>query len=285
MVKDALGREMVVPASPGRIVSLTPGVTEMLFAIGLDKQIVGVTRYCNYPPQAKTRVKVGGYYDPSLEKIVALQPDLVVMSADGYSQPVVDKLIQMNIACFVVKPRKVAEIVETMQVLANITGMEKQAKPLLVGFAQRLVAIEEAVAAIPGEQRKRVFYALGARDLWTTGGNTFVHDLIERSGTVNIAARSDKNWYQFSPETLIVANPDFILTGRGVDQKHRDVLEEWELRKALPAIAQGRLCTVDNDSLSRPGPRAFGVLEQLVQAFYLIELNTRRTDQETLQDD
>ncbi len=270
--KDALQQEITIEYPPKRLVSLSPGVTEMLFAIGLDKQIVGVTRYCNYPPKARRRVKVGGYYDPSLEKIVALEPDLVIMAADGYNKPAADKLTEMGLACFVVNPRSVPGIIRTMELLARITGIETLAVPRITKLKDRWVAVENVVKMIPRERRVRVFYGLDARDLWTTGDKTFLNDLIQRAGGVNIAAEEREGWYQFSMEKLVLVNPDYILTGRSANQKRKAVLEEWAIRKSIPAVAAGRILTVDNDSLSRPGPRSIDVLEQLLLQFYNIDL-------------
>jgi len=252
---------------PKRIISIAPSITEILFAIGLDEEIVGVTEYCDYPPKAKKKTKVGGYYTPSFEVIVSLKPDLVVAAADGPNEAHIDKLNKLDVPCFVVKPRTIDEIIEAMNTLVEVTGKEATAKEAIDELKDRIDQVDKRVESIPIEKRLKVFYALDHTDLYTTGKNTFANDLIVRAGGINIAGGSN-GWFKYSLESLILKNPDVIITGRTKEQKHEEILAMWQKYKMLPAAADKRIYTIDGDWLSRPGPRAIDALEKMFEFLY-----------------
>jgi len=266
--KDFLNREVTINFPPKRIVSLTPGVTEMLFAIGLDKEIVGVTEFCDYPEKAKKKRKVGGYYKPSLELIVSLNSHLVVAAADGQNKLHIDKLANLGVRCFVVKPKTLDEILSTMKTLAVVTGKEEAAKKALLKMKKRVAQVDKNVMPIPMEKRPKVFYALDHANLWTTGKGTFVDDMIKRAGGINIA-KDKKGWYKYNLEALILNQPDVIIVGRGKKQKDEEVLNNWRKYQTLRAVRENRVYTMDGDILNRPGPRAIDALEKLVKLFHL----------------
>jgi len=137
---DAMQRQVKVPKSVKRIVSLAPNVTEMLFAIGLDEEIVGVTRFCNYPPAARNKHQIGGYYDPNIEVILSLTPDLIVATPDGYSKERVEKLNQTGVSVFIVNPENIDEVFESMSLLGKVTGKEKIAKQVVEKLCSRVKA-------------------------------------------------------------------------------------------------------------------------------------------------
>jgi len=265
--KDFLNRKVTINYPPKRIISLAPSITEILFAIGLDEEIIGVTKFCDYPPKAKGKTKVGGYYNPSLEMIVSLKPDLVVAAADGPNESHIKKLANLDIPFFVIKPRTVDEIIEAMNTLAEVTGKEATAKKTIAKIKERVDQIDKQVKSIPIEKRLKVFYALDHTDLYTTGKNTFANDLIVRAGGINIASDSN-GWFKYSLESLVLKNPDIIITGRMEKQKHEDIVAMWQKYKMLPAVADNRIYTIDNNWLSRPGPRAIDALEKMVELLY-----------------
>ena len=134
---DAMQRQVTVSRPVKRIISMAPNVTEILFAIGLDEEIVGVTNFCNYPDAAQGKPKIGGYYDPNIEVILSLTPDLIVATPDGYSKERLQKLEQSGISVFVVNPEKIDEILETMLLLGKVTGKDDEAKQVVAGLRAR----------------------------------------------------------------------------------------------------------------------------------------------------
>ncbi|MFQ6043825.1 MAG: ABC transporter substrate-binding protein, partial [Candidatus Poribacteria bacterium] len=204
--RDFLNREVTINYPPKRVISIAPNITEILFAIGLDEEIVGVTEFCDYPPEAKEKTKVGGYYNPSLEMIVSLKPDLVVAAADGPNEAHIAKLANLDVPCFVIKPRTIDEIIEAMNTLAEVTGKKDTAKKTIAKIKERVDEVDRRVKSIPMEKRLKVFYALDHAELWTTGKNTFVNDLIVRAGGINIAGESN-GWFKYSLESLVLKKP------------------------------------------------------------------------------
>jgi len=265
--KDILNRNVTINYPPKRVISIAPSITETLFAIGLDEEIVGVTEYCDYPPKAREKVKIGGYYTPSFEVIVSLKPDLVVAIADGPNEAHIEKFNKLDIPCFVVKPKTVNEIIETMDILAQVTGKKAIAKETIDNIKQRVKKIDKLVEDVPMKERLKVFYGLDHTDLYTTGKNTFANDLIVRAGGINIAADST-GWFKYSLESLVLKNPDVIVTGKSGNETHEDIAGMWKKYKMLPAVAKNRICTVEGNWLNRPGPRAIDALEKIVEFLY-----------------
>jgi len=266
--KDFLNREITINYPPKRIVSLAPSVTEMLFAIGLDKEIVGVTRHCNYPPKAKKIKKIGDFWNPSIELITGLKPDLVVTPAAGHNKPKIDKLTSLGIKCFVVNPQKINQLLKTMDVLSEVTGKQKVGKKKVNELKKRVRHIDKKVKKIPTKMRKKVFYALDERNLWTAGDGTFIDDLIKRAGGINIA-EGKKGWYRYELEKLIVDDPDVILTGISGKQTKEQVIALWKEKLSyLSAVKNNQICLIDEDTLSRSGPRAIDALEELFEFLY-----------------
>jgi iron complex transport system substrate-binding protein len=265
--RDFLDRQVTIDYPPKRIISIAPSITEILFAIGLDEEIVGVTEFCDYPPKTAEKTKVGGYYNPSLEMIVSLKPDLVIAAADGPNESHLEKLTRLDVPCFVVKPKTVDEIIEAMNTLAEVTGKEETAQKTIAKIKERVDQVDRHVKSIPLEKRLKVFYALDHSDLWTTGKNTFVNDLILRAGGINIASDS-KGWFKYSLESLVLEKPDVIITGKAAKQKHEEIVALWQKYNVLPAVADNRIYTIDNNWLNRPGPRAIDALEKIVESLY-----------------
>ncbi|RKX99451.1 hypothetical protein DRP77_13300, partial [Candidatus Poribacteria bacterium] len=153
---DSLGRTVKLKGPPRRIVSMAPSVTEMLFALGLGEEIVGVTDYCDYPPEAEKKPKIGGYYRPSVERIISLSPDLVVATADGYNRDVVLKLEEAGIPVYVVNPRTVEGVIEEIERLGKVVGREREAVELAGEMRGGVEAVRRRAAAIPPSKSPRV---------------------------------------------------------------------------------------------------------------------------------
>jgi len=266
--KDFLEREVTINYPPKRIISLAPNVTEILFAIGLNKEIVGVTRHCDYPPEKiKDIKKIGDFWNPSIELITDLQPELVVTPAAGHNKPKIDQLTSLGIKCFVVNPQKVGQILKTMEVLYKVTGKQEIGKKKVDELGERVKCIDEKVKEIPEQKRKKVFFALDEKNLWTAGNDTFINDLIIRAGGINIA-EDKKGWYQYELEKLVTNEPDVILTGISGKQTKEQVINTWNDKSYLSAVKTKQFCIVDEDAISRAGPRAIYVLEQLFNFLY-----------------
>jgi iron complex transport system substrate-binding protein len=266
---DFADRQVKIPKTVKRIVSMAPNVTEMLFAIGLDNEIVGVTEFCNYPEAAKSKPKIGGYYNPNIEVILSLKPDLIVATPDGYSKERVDKLDQSGIPVFIVNPLKIDDATESMLVLGKITGKEAYSKLVVDGLKARIKVVKDKVAQVPAQKRPKVFYEIGQNPLVTVGPNNFVDDLITAAGGINIASDAPNSWPIYSVEAIITKNPDIILTAPStMTASDKMIADEWSKYRTISAVMNKRIYAIDPDVLLRSGPRVADGLEKLYTIFY-----------------
>ncbi len=263
---DAMQRQVTVPRPVKRIVSMAPNVTEMLFAIGLSEEIVGVTDFCDYPDAARQKPKIGGYYDPNIEAILSLAPDLVVATPDGYSKDKVKRLEQSGVSIFLVNPMKIDEIPEAMLTLGKVVGKDDMAEQVVENLRLRIAAVRQAVALIPAEERPKVFYEIGRDPLITAGPGNFVDNLISTAGGINIASDAPSDWPRYSVEAVIMKEPDMIIVAPHVTPRE-DIAKTWHRYRTIPAVKNGKIYTVEPDILLRSGPRIVDGLEELHRIF------------------
>jgi iron complex transport system substrate-binding protein len=255
---DELGRTVQIVQSPERIISLAPSVTETLFALGLGDKVVGVTAYCDYPPEAKTKVNVGDTQRPSLEKIVALKPDLVIASTSSQLESFVRSLEEAKIPIYVSNPRNLEETLKSIEAIGDIVGANEKAQALTATLRARIEAVRLRTAS---RDKPKVFLVLGAEPLITVGGKTFINDLLSRAGGLSISADESGDYPQYSFETVIARRPDIIFLQAGDDKLP-------ERLKQTPAALQGRVYHMNDDLLLRPGPRIVDGLEQLAEKIH-----------------
>lgn len=262
---DDLGRSVTLPHTPRRIISLAPSLTETLFEIGLGERVVGVTQYCDYPPEAQAKPKVG-YIHPNLEAIVALQPDLIVAPRELLRVDILGKLEQLQIPIYVLDATTVASILAHIQTLGRLLGASAAADDVVRRMQRQIEEIKTRTAHLP---RPRVLYVLNSAPLITVGPGSFIHEAIEMAGGSNIAARARVAYPRLSMEEVLSADPELILfpTGRaeGIAEGEE---ERWQRWTTLSAIKLKRLRRVPNDLLNRPGPRIVQGLEMLARAIH-----------------
>ena len=262
---DALGRKVAVKANPQRIISLAPNVTEILFALGLGERVVGVTSYCDYPEAAKTKEKVGDTLNPDLERIIALKPDLVVITTASQLEKLTSKLDELGIPVYITNPRTVREVVSSISDLGEVTGAKHQAAEISAQMEQRINKVEKRVSVLP---KLRVFYVLQTGPLITAGRKTFINDLIDLAGGRSISGEETADYPQFSRETVVARAPAVIV----IPASHgSEFVREADLRRdfaTTPAIRFNRIVRVNPDWVDRPGPRIVDGLEQLAKGLH-----------------
>ncbi len=214
-VTDDLGRKVTINKLPQRIVSLAPSNTEILFALGLDDRIVGVTDYCDYPEAAKTKTRVAGYSTPDLEKLVSVQPDLVVAESIQ-EKTVLPALENLGMTVFVTEAYTLDTILNDISVLGKITGKSGQAAHLVDAMNSKINAVVSKTQNLSSAQRPRVMYANWADPIWTMGRNTYVDDVINKAGGINIYAADFEKSRAVSLESVVAKNPQVIfVSGMG----------------------------------------------------------------------
>ena len=261
---DDAGRRVALPARVSRVISLAPNLTEIVFAVGAGDRLVGRTSYCNYPPEAKAVAEIGDTLHPSLERIISLKPQVVLISTASQLEVFTQQLQSQNIAVFVTDPHDLEGVFRSIQEVGEMLGQKDQADQLVTKLRERTAAVEQAVK---GKQPVRVFYQVSAEPLYTAGHDAFVTDLMRRAGAASVTANVPGAWPKYSNESALAARPDAIIlpTGGSMGSVNSDVTEA--LRQS-PAALHGRVYKINDDYLTRPGPRAIDGLEAMARALH-----------------
>lgn len=249
---DDLGRAVIIKAKPQRIVSLAPHITEILFELGLGDEIVGVTDFSNYPlKETATVEKVGSYVLPNLEKIISLNPDLVIATADGNPKDKVEKIASLGISVYVISPKTIEDIAGNLKKLGLVTGKKEEGEKSSKKFLEDYGKIKES---IEGNARLKVFFQLGTTALYTVNEDTFIDKLINDAGGVNIAAGEPIRYPAFSIEAILKEDPDVII----ISLMHFDdnsANDFWQRYPTLKAVKNNDICRVNPDITNRPSHR------------------------------
>ena len=265
-VVDMLGRSVSITAGPLRVVSLAPSLTEIVFALGRGDWLVGVTDFCDYPPEARSKPKIGGSMTPDLERVVRLRPDLVLATAEGNPRDTVAQLTRLRIPVFAVKPDGYAGVLASMEAVGRAMQAEAAATTLVRDIQRRMVAVASAVA---GQPHPRVLYLVWTDPLIAAGPLTYIHDLIEMAGGANVVRERSVPYPRLGWEAVVRAAPEVILVashGQGSD--HRPVGQAWKEWQSVPAVRTGRVLAVPGDTIHRPGPRVVEGVERLARAIH-----------------
>lgn len=282
-LKDDLGREVVIKSKPQRIISLAPSLTEILFALGLEKKIVGVTSFCNYPAKAKKKEKVGSYSNPNLEKIISLRPDLV-LATQGNPLSLIKRLEKLKITTFAVDPQGVGEVIKTIKKIARITSAVRKGRELTNKMEEKLKRIVSRtkgrsekweVRSKKAEDRRQndrpeVFLMLWDNPLISVGSKTLLHNLVTLAGGRNVAAGSPSDYPIYNIERLLKQNPDvLILIGMGKDWQYKlKQIKKNKILKELKAVKKNKIYLINPDLVNRPGPRIIKGLEEMAKIIH-----------------
>ena len=250
---DEQGRAVKINSDPQRIISLAPSVTETLFALGLSDRIVGVTSYCDYPPEAAQKERVGDTMRPSLEKIIALKPDLVIASTASQLEQFVQRLDELGVPIYVSNPRLLDDVLSSIERIGEIAGAKQRALELSRTLRERIEAIGRRSATLG---KPKVLFILGTEPLITVGKMSFVSDLIRRAGGESISDDVSEDYPQYSLETAVAKQPEVIFLQAGESDLPSRL-------KQTPAARADRVYRLNDDLLLRPGPRIVDGLEQM----------------------
>jgi iron complex transport system substrate-binding protein len=246
---DGLGRTVSLKGAPERIVSLSPALTEAVFSLGAGDRLVGVSTFCNRPEEALEIEKVGDAFALNTEKLVSLKPDLVLVAGTRDHETQVEKdLARLGIPSWASGPSTVAEVLEDIRALSEVLGLAKKGDELAAALEKEL---ESAGAAFPEGEKPKVFMTFDG-DLWTSGGGSFIDDVISAAGGTNIAGDVKEQYLQLSMEDLLAKDPDVILVAIPEDQAGSLMSRPgWS---SLRAVKEGKVFFPNPDLVSRPGP-------------------------------
>ena len=263
---DALGRNVAVPIVPKRIVSLAPNITEMIYFLGLGERLVGVTQFSYFPKEAQKKPKVGVYTDVNIEKVVTLNPDLVIATADGNKKADVEMLEEAGIPVYVVNPRKVYQVLDTIERLGTICGVVERAKHLANRLRERVIRITEAVR---DRKRPLIFLVINMKPLMSVNQSTIHHDIIQLAGGRNMTEDQPITYPKLGMEEIIKKGPDaIIISSMEREREFEKVQQEWFQWSTLPAVQKGRVYLIDSDLIDRPAPRIVIGLEEMAKLIH-----------------
>ena len=265
---DGIGRNVQINRIPQRIISLSPSNTEMVYALGLQDKLVGVTSYDNYPPDAKDKPVVSDYSTVDLEKIVNAKPDLVL--ADSiHKNDTIPALEKLGITVYAMTPNNIDGIFNEIKALGQITGKTQAADNLVSSLKTRIKVVADKTANLTDLEKPRVLFVTWYDPIWTAGSDTMIQYLISEAGGTNIA--SDLNGYvTITLESVIQRNPQVIIvmSGTGTQNESLDYIISNEQFKSTDAVKDGRVYEIDADIFGRTTPRIVDGLETLAKLIH-----------------
>jgi len=263
-VTDEAGRRVMVPRKIERAVSLAPNLTEIVFAVGAGDRLVGRTRYCDYPAEAKAVAEIGDTMTPSIERIIALKPQIVLISTASQLEVFTRQLNDQHIAVYVTNPQSLDNVFRSIQTLGDMFGESARAAKLVSELTGRADAVN---SAIKETKPVKVFYQVSGSPLYTIGRDAYLTDLVRRAGGVSVTADVATAFPRFSDEAALAARPEAIIlpTGGSMGEANSSVAGAL---KNSPAVLSNRVYKINDDHLSRPGPRLVDGLEEMARALH-----------------
>lgn len=269
-INDALDHEVVIETKPERIVSVIPSNTEIAFELGFGEEVVGVSDFDNYPPEAEKKEKVGGL-EFNVEKVISLNPDLVLAHASTAqsSEAGLQQLKDAGVPVLIVNDAKnFDEVYESIEMIGTAAGAKEKAEQLVSDMKSKLEEIKTKAQAIKEEDRKSVMVEVSpAPEIYAAGKNTFMDEMLSAINAENII--SEEGWPKMDSEAIIERNPDVIVTTHGfyTEDSVGNVLSRdgWQ---DITAVKNKQVAAVDSDMVTRSGPRIIEGVEELAKAIY-----------------
>lgn len=266
-IEDSFGNKVTIEEEPTKIVSLAPNNTEVLFALGLGDKVIGVTSYCDYPEEAKTKEIVGDFSGNNLEKIVELAPDLVLIYGDGNEAD--NKILKdAGIKILGFMPETIDAVINDIETVGKATGKDKEATKLIDTMNNKK---EEILNKVKGQESVKVFYEIWHDPLMAAGKGSYIDELITLAGGENIAEDADGAYPQYDLEQLVERNPEVYLTSSDTEDKTIESIKSRPGYENISAITNDRIYIFEgNESniMSRPGPRIVEALELVAKSIH-----------------
>ncbi|HVS81288.1 MAG TPA: cobalamin-binding protein [Pyrinomonadaceae bacterium] len=263
-VTDEAGRRVRLPQRIDRIVSLAPNLTEIVYAIGAGDRLVGDTEYCDYPAEAKSVAKIGDTMHPSVERIIALKPQIVLVSTASQLEAFTKQLDQQQIAVYVTNPQSLDDVFRSIQTLGDLFWDHDRSASVVADLRKRADAVEAATKQV---KPVKVFYQLSGEPLYTIGRESYLTDLVRRAGGVSATADVPGAFPRFSDEAALAARPEAIILPTGGSMGTANATVASPLKNS-PAALSNRIYKINDDHLSRPGPRLIEGLEEMARVLH-----------------
>jgi len=265
-VTDETGRVVKIPQPVRRIVSLAPSLTETVYALGLQERLVGDTDYCDYPPDAAKKHKVGGAINPNMEEVASLKPDVVLVVKSLNRLETVRALEQLGIPVYATDPHTVNDVITSMKKLSGVLGADDAGARLDEKLEGRLAAVHEKLNGVPV---KRVLFAVWTEPLISVGRKTFIADVLEHAGATSVV-ESKQDWPQFSLEEAVRLQPEYLVFASSHSETVKNDVEALAAKPAWSAMdaVKKRKIAIVSDAINRPGPRIVDAVEELARQLH-----------------
>lgn len=271
----AAGLTIASAASPQRIVSTAPSITEMLYALGLGDRVVGVTTYCRYPPEALLKPKIGDYTSPNVEAIAALKPDLVILQTNPVR--LAERLAALHLKTLEINQDDLAALYNSIRVVGDATGAAAQAARLTESIRSKLEQIRSRTAALP---RTRVMFVVGRtpnrlNGLVVVGKASYLNEIIQIAGGENVFRDAPSAYPTVALEEVLARNPEVIVdigdmadAGTVTEEHKREVVQLWQAVGSVAAVKQRRVFPVASDIFVVPGPRVVEAAQAFLEMLH-----------------
>ncbi|GGC72426.1 cobalamin-binding protein [Undibacterium terreum] len=272
-VTDDAGNTITLQKPAQRVISLSPHVTELIYAAGAGDRIVATVKYSDYPPAAKDIPRVGDNRQVDIERVIAMKPDLLIVWMHGAFERQLEPLKKSGIPYFFSDPRKLEQIPETLLKMGAMFGTEKQAQLAANDFRQQVAQLSSRYQS---KSKVKVFYQVWGKPLYTLNDQHIVSDVIRTCGGENIFGRLPVAAPTVNLEAVLAENPEVVLSG---DSKNQVVsgIEQWKPFPSLLAVKNHNLVAIDGDELNRPGPRIIDGAKAVCDALEVARTNRNQS--------
>jgi iron complex transport system substrate-binding protein len=267
---DDLGREIVIEKKVQRIISLAPAITEIIYALGLEDKLVAVSSACDYPEEALNKDDVGRIDEPNIEKIISLEPDLVI--AESVSKiETLNRLTELGIKNIGFKPGSINDTIEMIKDISYLSSAQSAGTELTAEMEKEHQSLKKLVAKkLENNDRKRVFYEIWSEPLYTAGSGTFIDSLIDAAGGYNVGREAQGSWPIYNMESLIAADPEVYISSQhsSLEDLTLEKMRERKVLREISAFKNDRLYLVNQDLVNRPSPRIIEGYKELIKAIF-----------------
>lgn len=265
---DDLGNSFQFDTPPQRVITLAPNLTEFIFDLGLEKYLVGNTSYCDFPDDAKTVEKVGDMLTFNFEKILTLKPDLIFITVEGNTKETYDKFNELGLKVFVSNPRGFKGIKKTYLDFASIFGIKNKAELKIEEWNSTIAEIKQESESY---NKPTMYCAVELKPIMVAGKNTFINEIIEICGGINLAAVLPQNYPVLSREEILRSNPDYFLFTAHINDKVENIVNTYPEWRYLGAVKNKKVLLIDRNLFGRPGPRFTEAVETLFRLLHPLE--------------
>jgi iron complex transport system substrate-binding protein len=264
-----IGRQAIAPAEPNSIISMTPQLTEILFAMGLGDKIIAVSSDSDYPPQTLKKPKIGTFWQPNLEAIIAAKPKLIIAENFEQQKQATRQLEQLGYPVLIVSLNNIQELFDTIDTIGKATGKKTEAGRLAADIKSKLINLSGRLST---GRKFTVLWVMQTNPIRVAGRDTFANELIELAGGLNAIGQTVQKYPPVGIEEIIAAAPEVIIQpamGTGdIEAQQKAAVEFWSKWPNLPAVKNNRIYVISGDEVSRLGPRIDKGLETVARCIH-----------------